>query len=496
MGALTLTACGFGSEASGSGGKVVYAETFPPVAAWSLETDDAFVLMRAGCLESLVRYEADNTLAGGLAESWEQTEPTAWDFKLRDGVEFHDGSPVDAEAVVGALNHALEVTAPARSFNPDVVKDVAALDGGTVRITTTEPDVLVPLRMASPSTGILASKAYAGKQTDIVGTCTGPFEVERQVGRESLQLKANESYWGGDVALESAEVRFVSEAATRATQVETNEVQIASYVPATALATLKNQDNIKVESQELPRTTALLLNNKKAPFNNPAARKAVQAALNLESIASSVYEGAATPAVGPFSPNMPWAPSEASPVPFDPQAAKRILSDAGVDPSTIAFELVAYTDRTEFADLAAVIQDQLGDIGVKVKIRTGEYSAVEPDLIDGKYDAALMSRGYLTDLADPVSYLSSDYGCGGEYNLSAYCDSELDALIKEATKATDEKRRHEIYADVAERLQEEAVSVFLVHETVNIGTASSLQNFRFHPLNHYILTADLSRASD
>lgn len=496
-GALTMSACTFTSEApkgitAAGGGKVVYAETFPPVAAWALESDDAFTLMRAGCLEALVRYEADNSVVGGLAESWKQTKPTAWDFTLREGVTFQDGSPVNAEAVVGALEHALGVTAPARSFNPDVIAGVKALNQNTVRVSTKEPDILVPLRLAGPNSGILAPKAYAGKQIDIAGTCTGPFEVVQQVGRESLKLKANESYRGGDVALDSAEVRFLAEGDARATQIQTGEVQIASYIPPGPAVTIKQDEKIKLETREMPRTTGILLNNDRPPFDNPAARKALRSALNLDAITASVYEGAAKPAIGPFSPNWEWSPPGASPAPFDPKRAKRILADAGIDPSSMAFELVAYTDRAEFADLAAIIQDQLVAIGVKAKIKAGEYGALEPDLLDGKYDATLMSRGYLTDLADPVSYLKSDYGCKGSYNLSQYCDPATDALIEKATSATDAERRNKIYAQVAERLQDDAVSVFLVNETVNVAVSRDIENFRFHPLNHYVLTADLA----
>ena len=183
--ALALTACGMGGgnsdndgsgEGEGSGGgNIVYAEFIAPAAAWAPETDDGILLSRAGCLETLLRYEADGTLSENLATSWEQVKPKTWEFTLRDGVQFQDGTPMDAEPVVGALQHVLDAKTPARSFNPDVVSAVKAVDDSTVSLTTPAPDVLLPLRMASPNTGILAPKAYEGSQIDIQGTCTGPF---------------------------------------------------------------------------------------------------------------------------------------------------------------------------------------------------------------------------------------------------------------------------------------------------------------------------------
>ena len=215
--ALTVTACGMGGDDSGNngdsaegegsgGGHLVYAEQFGPAAAWAVETNDAHTLSRVGCLETLVKYSVEGELEPMLATEWAQVEPTMWEFTLQEGVTFQDGTPMDAEAVAGALTHVLEVETPARAFNADVISGVEATDASTVQVSTPKPDPLVPLRVANPNAGILAPKAYEGEQIDIMGTCTGPFTVTEEVPRESLTLEANAEYWGGEVALDSAEV--------------------------------------------------------------------------------------------------------------------------------------------------------------------------------------------------------------------------------------------------------------------------------------------------
>jgi peptide/nickel transport system substrate-binding protein len=494
--ALAATACGMdgggNDNAESGGGHVVYDEFIAPAAAWAPETDDGILLSRAGCLETLLRYEPDGSLSEYLATSWKQVKPTAWDFTLREGVQFQDGTPMDADAVVGALQHVLDAKTSARSFNPDVVSGVKAVDASTVEITTPAPDVLLPLRMASPNTGILAPKAYEGKQIDIEGTCTGPFTVVKEVPRQSLELERNDSYWGGKPNIASAEVRFVVDGATRVTQVQTGEAQIASAIPAVSQATLEDDANVEVDTLQAPRTTAMLLNNSRPPFDDPLVRQALQHAVDLDAIATSVYEGGAVPAIGPFSPDDAWAPQGASPVAFDQDEAKRLLEQAGVDPSSLSFELIAYNDRPEFADLAAVIQDQLGKIGISVKIKAGEYASFEPDLLAGDFDAALLSRGYLVDLGDPSGYLVSDYTCDGSYNIAHYCDPQTDAMIKKAAKTEDANARHELYAQIAEKLQSDAASVFLVHESLVTAVGSEVHGYETHPLNFYVLTADLS----
>lgn len=497
LAALVLTACGSGpGSPDGRDGHLVYADNLTPQAAWATETDDAFKLSRAGCLETLVRYESDGNVVPGLATSWKQTAPTAWDFTLREDVTFQDGTAMNAEAVVGALTHVLQATAPSRSFNPTVVTAVAAVDEGTVRVTTPRPDTLLPLRMASPNTGVLAPEAYEGRQIDIIGTCTGPFTVVQEVPRQSLKLERNDDYWGQPAKLATAEVRFVTDGAARATQIQTGEAHIISNVPPAARSGLENDENVELVSRQAPRTTAMLLNNSRSPFSDPLVRKALQHAIDLDAIVGSVYEGAAAPAIGPFSGDDPWAPEVAQPVAFDPEQAKRLLKQAGVEPDQLSFELIAYNDRAEFADLAAVIQDQLRRIGVTVDIRTGEYAALEPDLLSGNYDAALLSRGYLVDIGAPSGYLMSDYTCEGSYNISQYCDRQTEALIETAAASQDVEGGHAIYARIAEKLQSDAVNVFLVHETMEMATTVAVLNFEIHPLSYYVLTSDLDVGGD
>jgi peptide/nickel transport system substrate-binding protein len=502
---LTTAACGMGggdddgngnTGSGGSGastdGHLVYDHQFLPDAAYAVETDDAFILTNIGCGETLVRYATDGSLQPGLAESWEQSSPKEWTITLRSGVTFQDGTPMDAQTVVDALNHVLEAPTPARSFNPDVVTSVEASDDATVVVTTAAPDVLLPYRLASPNTVVLAPKAYAKKAIDIVGTCTGPFTVTAVNGRQSVDLERNDDYWGTAPKLATAEVRFVADAEARVTQLQTGEAQIVDSIAPSSKATLEGDDNLEILELQLPRTTSLLVNNSKPPFDDPTVREALRAAIDTDAIAQSIYEGAAGPAVGPFSPDDPWAPEDAAPVTADPEEAQRLLDEAGVDPSELSFELIAYNDRPEFGDLAAVIQDQLSQIGVDVKIRAGEYASFEPALLSGDFDAALLSRGYLVDVGDPAGYLTSDFTCDGGYNIAHYCNEETDAMIQEAVTVADAEERYAQYAEIGAKLQEEAAGIFLVHNSAQNAIASDVEGYEIHPLAFYTMTPELS----
>ncbi len=493
FGSLFVAIAGFHS-AQASGGKIIIAETFAPSAGWALETDDAFVLSKAGCLEALARVDFDGELTPALAESWKQASPTEWDITVRSGVKFQNGEALTAEGVANALNHILKADAPPRAFSPKVVASVAATDKMTVRITTPKPSVLLPHRLAAPNTGILAPAAYSGDGINPVGTCSGPFEIVKDIPQQAIHLEANSAYWGGKVALESAEIHFIPDGGVRATQVQTGEVQISRSVPVSALGKLKSASGVKLISIETPRTNGLYFNNKKPPFDNVKARQAVQSAIDAAAIADAIYEGSARPAVGPFAPSEPWAPKNTSVVAYDPAKAKKLLGEAGINAASLNLKLLAYTERAELPDMAAVVQGMLQQIGVKVEIRTANYAGIEPDLNSGNFDMFVLSRNHLSDVADPIGFLSADYTCKGGYNLSGFCDPEVDAALDKARNIADPAERNAIYAKVAQQLQEQAVTTFLVHVEEFDAVSDKVKNYQIHPYSHYVLVRELAVA--
>lgn len=480
------------NSALAAGGKLVIADAFAPTAGWALETDDSFVLTRVGCLEALARVDFEGTLVPALATGWEQVSPTEWDVTIREGVKFQNGEVLNAAAVAGALNHVLAADAPARAFSPKVVASVAATGDMTVRITTPNPSVLLPLRLAAPNTGILAPAAYSGEQIDPVGTCTGPFRIVEHMPGQAVRLERNADYWGGDVRLQEAEVRFIPDGGVRATQVQTGEAHVSRIVPVSTLKKLKSVAGVDVMAIETARTNGLYFNNEKPPFDNVNARRAVQSAVDVAAIAAAIYEGSARPAVGPFAPNEPWSPAGAAVVAYDPARAKSFLAAAGIDAGALDLTLLAYTERAELPDLAAVIQAQLQQIGVKVEIRTSNWGGIESDLYAGNFDLFLMSRNHLTDVADPIAFLTADYTCDGGFNVSNFCDPSVDAAVDEARGTADPAARNALYAKVAAQLQDEAVTAFLVHVQHIEAVSEKVQNYRIHPLAHYVLVPELA----
>ncbi|WP_253182749.1 ABC transporter substrate-binding protein [Arthrobacter sp. SW1] len=501
---LALGGCGLGNGTGGNPGstdkavdtnqRIVVDNFRAPVADWAPESDAAYILSLSGCLETLTKYDhAEGKVVPFLASSWKQVSDLEWDFTLRDDVKFQDGTPLTADAVVASLKHVLEAKVPARAFSKKVVSGVKAVDARTVRVSTPVESPLVPYRLASVNTGVLAPAAYKGTSVDPFGHCTGPFVPVSEKAKQSITLDRNENYWGGKVQLAGAEVRFITNGATRAAQVQTGEADISMSIPVASLPSLEGSRDVTVLKADSPRTATLYLNNKRKPLNDPKVRKALRAALDLEALAASVYEGAALPASGPFAPSEPWAIDGAVPPKQDLDAAKKLLAEAGYTPER-PLEVIAIVERAEFADVATVLQDNLKKIGVPVAVQSKEYAAAEPDVMAGKYDMLLSQRNRLIDIADPIGFLTADYSCEGSYNLSHFCDAEYDRLIGEASRAADSKERYKLYARAGKILDEQAVNLWLVNEQATDAVRKEVQGFVQDPLSRYVLTAQTAKS--
>ncbi|MGP9782999.1 ABC transporter substrate-binding protein [Glutamicibacter sp. AOP12-B1-11] len=497
--ALALTACSTSTQnaapeqAADQDARVVVANFRAPVSNWALESDDAYVLSISGCLETLTRYDqTEKKVEPMLAASWKQSSDTQWDFELRPDVKFQDGSALDAKAVAASLSHVLEAAAPARAINPKTISKVAALDADTVRVTTPAADPLLPYRMASVNAGVLSPNAYTSKGIDPFGHCTGPFTPVSEKAGQSLTLDRNENYWNGTAKLAGGEIRYITEGATRATQVQTGEADISMSIPATSLATLESDDSVSVLKTDSPRTATLYLNNSRAPFNDVKLRKAATMALDLPAIAASIYEGAAQPATGPFAPSESWANPDLAVPQLNLDEAKKLVADSGYAQDQ-PLEIIAITERAEFAGVGAIIQEQFKQIGLQANVVTKSYGAAEPDVLAGKYDMILSQRNRMIDIADPIGFLQADYTCQGGYNLSHYCNEDYDALIAKAASETDEATRHQLYREAGDILAEDAANVWLVNEQSIDAVGDSVQGYVQDPLTRYVLTKDLAK---
>ncbi|MBA2951103.1 ABC transporter substrate-binding protein [Streptomyces himalayensis] len=456
------------SADSPDGGRLRVALAFPPAERFSPYGADATLLSRLGVTEGLTKLDANGSAAPALAESWKRESDRTWVFTLREAT-FQDGTDVTSSTVAASLTHATQARpAPAALAGATLTAKAAA--DQQVRVTTADPDPVLPLRLSSPGLAVLSAGAYEKKgAVSPVGTATGPFELTKVNGTTAATLDRFDDYWGGRAQASGIDATFTADGMARTNALRTGEVDIAEAIPVSQAASLDEGTGRETATM---RTTSLLLNTTSGPFADEKLRAAAREAVDTSALAKGVYEGHADPGQGIFGPALTWA------------EGKRVTPSGRVraaDPKGTSITLATYDNRPELPEVAQVLEQQLEGAGFTVKLEVREYSRLESDVLAGKFDAFVSARNTMLDTGDPVSILAGDYTCDGSYNLALLCDKKVDQAVARAEGEADTaKRQDATMAAEAAILSTDAV-VPLVHQRIVTGVHASVRGAMLDP---------------
>lgn len=471
---FVLSACTVEDAATGDNA-VKIALPFQPVASLSPYSDDALLNTRMGIGEALLQLDANGEPQPELAKSWEVIDDKTVEFTLRDNVKFHDGTDLTPEAVVGALEHAVKADSRPKGLGKSELTFTAEGDN-KVKVVSADPDPILAQRFADSGAIILAEKAYEGATPSLVGTGTGPFKLVELTDSEA-KTEGFADYWDGKPALDAVTTVFIEDGAGRANAVRAGEVSLAQAVPIAQLAEL---GDLTVESTPIPRAVLLHLNTKTGAFADAGLRAKAAEAVKPESVVDNIYEGHASLAGGSlFSESADWAKSVES---------KNSLAGTK-DAAGTKIRLATWTERPELPEAASVLAEQLRGVGFDVEVVAQDYDSLEPALLNGEFDAVLASRNYQTGAADPVSYLSSDFSCEGSYNLSLYCNPEIDAAIEETSKISETTKRYTSAAEIGAKVVADNAVIPVAHE-YSLITYNKLDGVSFDPFERKLITKD------
>lgn len=486
-----LSGCGFSGAETGDEPLRV-AMAMGPQGGWDPASDDALILSRLGVTETLVDVDRDGAVHPDLAESWSRDSSAEWRFTLAPGVRFQSGEPVTARAAADSLRRVTSSPAPPRALR-GAISEVSAEGERTVRVRTERPDPILPQRLATANAAVLAPGAVGedGTIDPAAGVGTGPFEVTRVRGVQSVDLRRNDDYRREPAQLDAARVRFVDDASARVNGLRSGEFDLIDKVPVAQLEPLRSAEDVRIDSLELPRTTALHVNTASGPFADERVRRAAELAVDRAALVDGVLQGESIPAARYFGPGVPWGSRE-EPPPGDPRAAQRELT-AATGQQRIPISIATYPERPELPALTTALADQLGRAGFDVRIVQEPSDRVEPKIFGGEVDAAVYSRNYLVDVPDAAGYLASDFSCAGGFNLDHWCDPRLDALIGGLSSVDDREQRAEQFRRASDLLDEEVVGVPLAHDQDRIARSTAVTGVPADPLEREFLTEEVSR---
>ncbi|MBB6100131.1 peptide/nickel transport system substrate-binding protein [Deinobacterium chartae] len=331
--------------------------------------------------DSLTDFDEKDRLRPMLATRWSSKDNVTWVFQLRPKVRFHDGSTMTAEDVAYSLNRLLNDDKPSsiRSSYQPYIKSIKATGPLEVTITTTQPDVLLPRRLATQYTAIMP-KAYLQKtsfealQLKPVGT--GPYRVTEYSPGGRMVLERHDAYWGGKPVAERVVVRAIAENSTRVAALLSGEVDIATNIPPDVVSQVESRSNLQVDDVALDNYMLLYFNTRSGPTANVHLRRALSLAIDREGISKALWGGRVRVMNDYFLPNELAYSKNRPNFRFDLDEARKELKLAGYKGEEILFATPAtyYTNGKVVTD---AIYQMWKNLGVNVKytpLETVEWS--------------------------------------------------------------------------------------------------------------------------
>jgi peptide/nickel transport system substrate-binding protein len=465
-------------------------------------SDDESVEVCEQIFEHLVRYAPDSTeVQPQLAQSWDvDALGVLWTFHLRPGVRFHDGTPLDAAAVVFSFDRQRDPFHPQHEADfaywndqYSYIERVEALDPLTVRIRIERPYApflsslaMFPAAIVSPTAVKKWGRDFA---THPIGT--GPFKLADWSPRDRIVIERNDDYWGPRPRVARIVFRDIPDARQRLVALEGGAVDVAYAILPEELQYVKLHPDLRLLQTAVANVAYLAMNTTKPPFDDVEVRHAVNHAVNKVPIVKLVYQGLAVPASGPLPPHLFAYKQDIATYDYDPGRARAILAakiDEGkLDPKRRFKLYVPSTPRSYLPDpeqIARVIQRNLEDVGLHTDLVVNDLAAHDAAIRAGKHDLCLF--GWTADNGDPDNFLKvlldhDDTRLGPEQDDAFYRNAELHGLLTYAEETFDREERKRLYDTAQTIIARDAPWVPLAHSELTVAARNEVQDLGLHP---------------
>jgi peptide/nickel transport system substrate-binding protein len=448
-------------------------------------------------VETLVTFPDESTqVVPGLAESWTiSKDGLQYTFKLRRGIAFHDGTPLNAEAVKFSIERQINPNHPAYKLGKypfanyffGNVKAVEVLSDERVAFLLNEPRASFLAVLTSGAASIVSPTAVMKWGPDYpshpVGT--GPFRFASWDRGQRVVLEKNPGYWKYPVKVERVIYRPIVEDQARLTELLTGGLDLIVGVPADNVAPLEKNPKITLLKQVGAHVWYLGMNNQKKPFDDKRVRQALNYAVNKDAIVNDVLKGTGSPSKGPVLPGTWGADGALKAYPYDPDRAKKLLAEAGYPNGFTTTLWVPESGSGMQAPVAmsTVMQSNLKAVGVNVSLQTMEWGAYLAKLRSKEQELFALSWMAGTEDPDMVMYplLHSSQWTPVGPNRALYKNARFDALLTQARVTTDQAKRAQLYKEAQRILIDDAPWVFVDHEIQIAALTKRVQGFKLHP---------------
>lgn len=444
----------------------------------------------------LVQSDENSNLKPGLAVSWKSIDDLTWEFKLRKGVKFHDGSSFTAKDVVFSIKRIPTVPNSPNPFTGTIrsIKNTRIIDNYTVHFTTKTVNPFLPKNLSEVI--IVSRKAAKGASTADFNSGkaaigTGPYQFVKYVSGDRLVLKRFEGYWGKKPDWKRVTFKIISDDAARVAALMGGDVDLIDFVPPVQVATLERRNNLKVYKRPSDRIIYLFINVEadsspyltdldgeplaENPLRNPLVRYAIASSLNRNAIAARVMDGLATPESQTIPKGWFGYNENLKNPDYNPKFAKTLLAQAGY-PNGFGITIHGPNDRyVNDGKICQAIGQMLSRIGLKVKVDTTPKAVFFPRLGPPGTELAfgLLGWGNSPLESDGLVGLMHTYSKQkgmGQYNAGGYGNPAFDRIIEKALVTVDANERNRLEQQ-ASKIAMQDIALIPLHTQFTIAAA-------------------------
>jgi peptide/nickel transport system substrate-binding protein len=440
--------------------------------------------------EPLFITSPNGTIVPVLADSYNvSSNGTVYTIKLKKGIKFQDGEPLNSEAVKFTLERILDpnVKVPSRG-NFLLIDHVETVDEYTVNIYLKKPfapflGVLTSAYIIAPN----ATKQLGDKiANNPAGIGTGPYMFKEWVKGDHITLVANPNYWNGTPYFSQMIFKVVPDASTREAMLLSGDLDLIIQPPPSDLASLSSRGDVKVSWTISTREMYIGINTQYGPLNDTRVRQALNYAIDKDSLIKYVLFGLGSPEDSILPPFV-LGHIAVGPYQYDPQKAKQLLAQAGY-PNGFSVTLITPNGRYLFdTQVAETIAQYLRDIGIQVNVRTYDWPTYVSTILAplNKTELQLFLLGWSPSVPDPYFYTfqlfhSSQFTPNG-FNNFFYNNTEADKLLELGATTTDPQLRAQIYQNLTKIVWNDAPMIFLYYQGFVVAYRSTLSNVVLFP---------------
>ncbi len=453
---------------------------------------DGWTTCRAGITETLVTVDQNYEIQPLLAESWEQKDDVTWVMHIREGVTFHDGTPVDGAAVKASFERAMEVQE--RAKDAAKIKSIEA-DGQDVTFVTTEPFGAFLANISEP----MYSVVKVGDDMDYANApvATGPFKVTGFKVNEVIETERYDDYWNGASTVKSMTIKCIEEDSTRGLALQSGEQDVVQRVANADLPNFKADSNYQVIDTTGARVRIILPNMQNEFLQDAKVRKAIAEAIDYDSLVKVLGDGV-TNAQAPYPKSAPYGYDELEKQTYDAADAAKLLKEAGfedsdgngyVDKDGKELKLTLTYQMSDYTSMLEAVQSMAKESGINIELQMTDSL----ETVEEKKDFDLICTNWqVLSTGDPQWFLETLYKTGAQNNCISYSNEKLDGIIDQLSTAFDLAERQKLTIEAEKILLEDTASIYLVGENNFVVANTKVQNIVPYPIDYYFIDNGMS----